>query len=1114
MVIMSDPPSPDKVERTEEEHPGDDGSEGAEEAEVTVEEDGHLVNITISVEHVFNVDEDNKLPSDAMKSWQYYHIEYNLFPNKPPFKADVVMSGTVAKMYSEFDTRLLKTRVDGDKVYVIWSHKHVVDVNKALLLDLFSHSVNVRFWDTKDKVSVRAKFDRPKVFRLPPPPGPRPTDARFDGGSTAQSNARRQMQIEKSPSPKRDIKDSISDTKAATSTTSIAVEHRGTTPTDIRRRKQEREAMNENGKCVLKVPLSSLFAGNTVLSDESQPHQHFTALKQVVVRISLNKPLMSEALSKELSPMQLNIVRSRHLPNTPVSHEELETQCKPVFARYTFCGQDTVDTKGVAHASDVEWNHMHVILLGVLSRPKLEEFLTGPPFVVELHDRDRKTDLIKAQPKVFNQCGTEEGLFDTSGKAPTRAPMGIAWNPYGVAKFDLSPLLLGEQKMRLKAPVLPCIRPPNPGRDAILQRDAQPDPTGCVTNGRFLESGTFMTVTITLAHPLVDASNYLHLSLPPTVQNDCPFIRIIYFFPVSSSELSEKIESQFISANATAFKLTHLPADMLASALSTYKMSKDQCASMTLDYISGFQVLDGVNNLLVLEGLADGALAKLWDNTPKSHGTFKVLYNSELRFSTRIYSSLAADITTVQLFEPLVDLVKRPALYVRGSVSRNAYDGLISLCELSSATRLLNCTRNKSFPSAEMVKQIGMEFGVPLSLDNTKKEKQPLTSKHSHKHSVSIQQTETPAKRKQDKSRWTPIDNYNQGYIREKTLDHAPKNFIQQNVEVVRLCSEEVSRKTCKTVLVTGDESIGHNYSTSTKNSTEGSKKKLREILNEQPKKRFTYSQDYASQTVSPRCEQEEKRSEEERQKQQWRTDIGFVYPHHRTQIESNKHADLPHETRVEQLREPWEENILHAGKLKPTVDWKAFSWNERREDFGMTRKLDKPQHPVTIHLQGARRAAELAEYTSKELDRWKDKLVVDDVRFRTHRTAACIELKSGGVGAASQSDKATSILKDPGKKLSLSAPGLALSPIPAVDVVTYKTGESDTGKKGYQPGPSLSKSWNRDGNCIPCSGTHGDFALHFVAHDPLHKRSIPPLVGGEKVGHLWTRPENEAALA
>ena len=47
---------------------------------------------------------------------------------------------------------------------------------------------------------------------------------------------------------------------------------------------------------------------------------------------------------------------------------------------------------------------------------------------------------------------------------------------------------------------------------------------------------------------------------------------------------------------------------------------------------------------------------------------FQVLYNSELRFSYRIYSSLAADITTIHLFEPLVDLVKHPALYVRGTL--------------------------------------------------------------------------------------------------------------------------------------------------------------------------------------------------------------------------------------------------------------------------------------------------------------------------------------------------------------------------------------------------------------------------------------------------------------
>ena len=58
----------------------------------------------------------------------------------------------------------------------------------------------------------------------------------------------------------------------------------------------------------------------------------------------------------------------------------------------------------------------HYLLPGVLSRTKLEEFLTGPPFEVQLHDRDRREDVIKPLPKIFDIHGQEESLFDTSGE--------------------------------------------------------------------------------------------------------------------------------------------------------------------------------------------------------------------------------------------------------------------------------------------------------------------------------------------------------------------------------------------------------------------------------------------------------------------------------------------------------------------------------------------------------------------------------------------------------------------------------------------------------------------------------------------------------------------------
>lgn len=42
-----------------------------------------------------------------------------------------------------------------------------VNVTKDGLLRMFKHKVELKVWDTRDKVSVKARFDRPKAFRLP-----------------------------------------------------------------------------------------------------------------------------------------------------------------------------------------------------------------------------------------------------------------------------------------------------------------------------------------------------------------------------------------------------------------------------------------------------------------------------------------------------------------------------------------------------------------------------------------------------------------------------------------------------------------------------------------------------------------------------------------------------------------------------------------------------------------------------------------------------------------------------------------------------------------------------------------------------------------------------------
>ena len=49
-----------------------------------------------------------------------------------------------------------------------------------------------------------------------------------------------------------------------------------------------------------------------------------------------------------------------------------------------------------------------------------------------------------------------------------------------------------------------------------------------------------------------------------------------------------------------------------------------QLRSTTLDYITGFHMLDGQQHLLVLEGTAEGSIARIWEENPKTHDDFKV----------------------------------------------------------------------------------------------------------------------------------------------------------------------------------------------------------------------------------------------------------------------------------------------------------------------------------------------------------------------------------------------------------------------------------------------------------------------------------------------------------
>lgn len=63
--------------------------------------------------------------------------------------------------------KVLKPWREGNQLWVSWSQTVKLNVTKELLIKLASHKITVRVWDSKDKVSFKARNDRPKAFRLP-----------------------------------------------------------------------------------------------------------------------------------------------------------------------------------------------------------------------------------------------------------------------------------------------------------------------------------------------------------------------------------------------------------------------------------------------------------------------------------------------------------------------------------------------------------------------------------------------------------------------------------------------------------------------------------------------------------------------------------------------------------------------------------------------------------------------------------------------------------------------------------------------------------------------------------------------------------------------------------
>ncbi|KAL5013481.1 hypothetical protein ScPMuIL_007751 [Solemya velum] len=1166
---------------------------------------------------------------EAPRAQNYYHFEYCLVPDEEEvIKTDVVTYGLAAKIYMErHDPKVIRTWQNGDVTWVAWSHSHTLVVTSDLLLKLFNHSLELRIWDTKDKVGTRARFDRPKLFKIPQTKqddeekGVRaivsrqsknfaslqpkkdsgirelPTQISFQrndydglkekinspvigkGGAGSSSRQSSQYSVRApskrsmSPPPhtfvavtkkviEQDVGSSFSrlgrlagdeqslvspgghksginvysktqipaasqkpkqqesthDRQQLKSEESLGHRIQVTGRQKHRRKKSDdknqiaAENARKYGICVIPVRLAKLFAGLQSLT--SRLAAPIPGMEDAFVSVSLDGPLMSESQKQELNPMVITVQSATNMPSMPLPHGDLKSKCLPVYCTYKFFKEAKHSSLGREHSDNIYWDDVNVVLAGYLDKSELREYLSGPPMEIEIHDRDRRPEHFKLKPSLFGDDLEDEKISNVGTVASRRTlhnpfkGRDKPWDPFGLAKIDLSDFLLGQRYIYLKVPIHNCPLPDVLGysekTDSQLYgiSGAVDGPVdGPLQAGHYVQANAMLKVKVELTYPLITPDRVVAKQQVEVTQ-ECPFGRIVFIFKYKNTALLTQLQNQITAINAHALELDDLPQHVIDAALSTYKLSIEQQTSKDLDIVTGFQVMDGTMHMFVLEGLRARCIHDLWQALPQPENSHvKVLYNSDLIFSERLYGPLDVDLCRVKLHEPLADIISQPLLYIRDMVPKLCFGALTKLHELTKVDKIRDAVRNELFPSAEMVVCMSKEFGVPLTQEDFE---ECNHKSQSGGGGGGVMMSDT----------YPPIHPPKMINLKKKKKNSIVLYKNDSHVPQIQLANYE---------------------STITPNPSRITAQKSN-TSNKSPNTRYTYCQEYHhSMTVVPVNVDALKKAREEENRARMRTIRGWTFPGMKSALESNTHQQHPDSARSEELQEPWRENLLHVGQLQPPLERDKLPWPNRSDDFELYKtgpSFFDSSVPITIHLAGKKLEHEKLEAIRKDYEDWKSRIVVSNPKPSFHRCLAETEMKEKGPKASNQTAKLKGLLKDSGSKYSLKKSGLQLSEIPplnvvlnpSVDTVSRESGievgpaveGEEKRMKGFNPGPYESRGWNLEKNKIPVynykhslfeESKGSDFNVFHKNRPRLWKRPIKRLSDAERDNHLFRIP-------